>query len=253
MDSSISRSKPALHAVFVLVRSEYWTADVSRYRLGITKETLIPSLQAQTARFDCLLQACPADPFWSERVEMFQPLNTWPWWELKNCVWRYGWPYLLVEIPDDLILPANAIARLRAEAEAILTRDNGHNPCYLNCQRGGVWQNGIVRQLQIDVGSLPVRVKLVRSKIDKAAFKADIGGGELWYQPVHQQMDSHLPSGWEQQPEIAASCIDHVKPRILSMYANAKIVTGTAENATVVLPRRTKSMYFLQERRGRRR
>lgn len=254
LDSSISHSEmSAVRAVFALVRSEYWTADISRYRLAISRESLVASLQAQTADFQTVLQCCPADPFWSERIEAFQPLNPWPWWELKNRVRASGWPYLLVELPDDLILPANAIERLITEANAVLQRDNGNNPFYLNCLTGAAWDCGVVRPLGIDVGSLPIRAKVFRSKFDRASFKVDIEGDPIWYQPVHQEMDCSLPAGWDQQPAQDSICIEHVSRRILSMYSRARLATATAEHATAVLPRRTKSMYFLQQRRGRRR
>lgn len=252
MASSIS-DLPQLRAVFIVIRSEYWTPDVSRYRIGIARETVIPSLEAQAGQYQCFLQSCPADPFWAERFEAFKKLRVKPWWELKDYIWRAGWPYLLIEIPDDLIMSSQLVEKVRHRATEILQAAPGSNPCYLNLLSGGSWESGKCRRLNIDIGSLPIRARLIRSKLDRAAFKDDMTDGPLWYQPVHQQMDCDLPAGWSDQPESDAVCIQHVSARILSMYANMRIVTGTAEHATAALPRRTKSMYFLHERRGRRR
>lgn len=255
MDSPIQK-------ILVLVRSEYWTEEVSRYRNGIAAETIIPSLRQQVLRDDTarvprevFLQSCIADPYWQERVDVFRRANAEPWWRFKAAARNAGYPHLLIEVPDDLILTSNALQTIHDDAVELIERHGrSNNPVYINMLSGGVWEDGQVYPMQIDIGSLPIRVKLVRSKYDNKSFRLDCMAGLQWLQPVHQQMDCVLPAGWgNAKVQSCGDQLKHIHTGILSRYCSLRMATATAQHATIVLPRRTKSMYFLQARRGRRR
>lgn len=92
---------------FLLVRSEYFEIDSSKYRLGITANTLIPSLQKQTSKdFHVVLTMSPMDPQLSKRRNLFKTCGV-P--IIDDYKYVQEVPALEITVGDDDFLCANFV------------------------------------------------------------------------------------------------------------------------------------------------
>lgn len=220
----------------VIVHSEYWTEEASRYRLAISRESLIPTLSLQQASVSLVLKTCLSDPRWRDRMNAFDRLAVTdsgiqmvPHWEQKELRKRQRPPYIEIEMGDDILLRPEAFAVIRECAEQFAARDSGINPCYMNFPAGSIWSAG--REFPIQTATYPMRIRLVRHQRPFGATKAEFPDHSVWLQPVHSMMNISAPDGWEQL-ESHSICVPGVSSNILSRYCRTQVCTGTAVGAT---------------------
>lgn len=97
---------------FLLVQSEYFEIDSSKYRLGITEQTLIPSLQHQTCKDFCIVLTMSAmDPLWTKRIRLFQTCGV---AVIRWYKWRQQTPANEIYVGDDDCLSPTFIERINA-------------------------------------------------------------------------------------------------------------------------------------------
>ena len=95
---------------FIRIRSEYFEHDSSKYRLGVTQQTLIPSLKNQTSKdFIILLEMSAMDPYYSKRRLAFDSVgvDVWPFLTPQSL----ESPRIEISIGDDDFISA-AVVRL---------------------------------------------------------------------------------------------------------------------------------------------
>lgn len=98
---------------YVRIRSEYWEYDSSRYRLAMTQNTLIPSLQEQTDKnFTMVVSVSPMDPFWTKRLTTFDSVGV--SWLFDHEI-ELEEPRRQIDIQDDCFLAPQFIQWINAQ------------------------------------------------------------------------------------------------------------------------------------------
>ena len=221
--------------IYVRVRSEYETSDMSRYRFGLTDNILSQSLRKQTCQdFTIVLLQRSEDPLFTKRIRSLSVNG-------RLVIHDDGleYPRIEVNVGDDDFLGPDFIQKIRECEEFV---GNGRilfpNGFLFYRRRCFLWRNH-PDQVKVDVIFEP----------GKFVFENVIGSLESsWIYCRHWANSNPIDetkirnevqvkwSGWQQN--------------IVHRYCDADIKTGTAANATVSSPRR---VIIPREKKGQRR
>ncbi len=221
--------------IYVRVRSEYETTDMSRYRFGLTENVLAQSLRNQTCQdFTVVLLQNSSDPLFTRRIRSLAVNG-------RLAIHEDGleYPRIEVTVGDDDFLANHFIQKIR-DCEDFF--GNGRI----------LFPNGLIFWRE--------RLFPWRGKPDLVRVDVIFDPHELPFENVVATVDSSwiYCRHWANTNPIDESEIrNEVKVQwkgwqqnIVQRYCNADIKTGTAANATVSAPRR---VIIPREKKGQRR
>lgn len=216
---------------FLLVRSEYYELDSSKYRLGITANTLIPSLQNQTSKdFHVVLTMSPMDPQWTKRRNLFKTCGV-P--IIDDYKYMQEVPALEITVGDDDFLCANFIQVMQRVQPA----DENRALCAPN---GYVFSDG---ELHIWRHSENVVEGIQWVEQDNAnCHKAVIVSEKPGWVYVRHKMNSNMIPIIRGIP-VAGLNWPGWQPRVLEKVSGIRIVTATAQGSEHY-PHRSRSVVY---------
>lgn len=220
--------------IYIRVRSEYFEHDSSRYRLGITQNTLCKSLIHQTDKnFFVLLKQSPMDPFFTKRLESFRNVvNDEP-----------DFPHIEIEVGDDDFLCPTFIDTIRKIPSQ---KEN----CFLSFPNGYIFLNGkmtVFRQRDnfVTVTSWVNPGEHVGKTIDASVDAS-------WIYVRHNMNSFVIPDKFTEGNRVNGLKWAGWKELIVAKYCNIELKTATS-NGSTLHPRKSKSVVIGKGTGGARR
>jgi hypothetical protein len=220
--------------VLIRIRSEYFESDSSRYRLGITQNTIVASLKNQTDKnFLLCWSQCPMDPLWSARRKAFAEFT-------EGSVQV---PRIEIEVGDDDFLCPDFVEKLR---RIPLQKEN----CRLDFPNGYIFHDGKLRVWR----SRPCVVtgQIIIDGTRHITRTIEAIPDPCWIYLRHQMNSSMIPA-----QQIAGNEINGLKwpgwnQNIVNRYAKIQVATATSDGCKLH-PRRSKSVVIPRNAGGNRR
>lgn len=221
--------------IYLRIRSEYFEADSSRYRLALTQNILCQSLRHQTdPEFMVLLAQSPMDPFWTKRKNSFQS---------RDAEEPTG-QRIEVEVGDDDFLCPTFIETIR---KIPLQQKNS----FLVFQNGYIFHEG---KLMVWRGRDDLVV--VTMMIDPGAHvgeTVEATSNPSWIYCRHQMNSIVVPDEMLQGARVNGLKWAGWKENIVARYCKTAVKTATA-NGCELHPTKSKSAIFAKgSARNRRR
>lgn len=226
----------------VRIRSEYYEHDASKYRLGLSQQTIIQSLRRQSFQdFHVILEVSPMDPLYSSRIDAFNGIGL--GLQLLEYYQRPPGPFLETTVGDDDFLNANLFAALQ---QAPVSSQN----VSLELPNGYIFHDGKLHVLR----NRPGIVNTVQW------YNPDRGIGEsmvlselpYWIYVRHRQNRSLLDRKLLFSPEVQGLCWPGWNGRLVDRLARVKVAEASCFGSTLH-PTKSKSVVFARGTRSRRR
>lgn len=216
--------------IFVLIRSEYFTVDASRYRLGISEMTSIPSLRLQMDKdFTLVLDMCPMDPRWSMRLQAFESIGV-PVIPMHEYVEEYQYSHRVeIELQDDDFYHSDLVSKTRAMSQ----RSSG-NLQFLMAD-GYLFCNGNLRSM--------INYNLVKNRQIADPQSRLFSPIRIAYSPMWVHVRHRMNYTITNQDDLFNAVIPSLNWRgwnhhLVTKYSEMEIKTGTAVGAKESIYRR---------------
>lgn len=217
---------------FLRIRSEYFEVDSSKYRLGITDVTLIPSLINQTSKkFVILLEMSAMDPCYTRRRGVFKSIGV-PVY-IDSHALDLPYPRFEVIVGDDDFLVKNFVA-------VINTLPQQRQNTMLLSPNGYVFESG---ELRVCNGR-PDLVEAIQI-VDDAPLSDSVGIEVSKYPGwIHVRHGMNLTFGKKTSgPVVSGLKWPGWNPRVVATYCGVSVKTATAQGCELH-PTRSKSVVF---------
>ena len=217
---------------YVRIRSSYFEHDASKYRLSITQNTLIPSLQAQNSKdFTILLDMSDMDPFYTKRRETFASVGV----TIRKTYSRIVTPRIEIEVGDDDFLCGNFVQVIqRVEKQAANTR--------LIAPNGYIFVNGGLHPWTAHPDMVPV-TQFVEPDNLHVDNRIELSKSPAWIYVRHNCCTDKFVGRTISIPAISGLNWPGWKEKIVGRLSEMAILTGTAEGCQLH-PTRSKSVVF---------
>jgi len=216
--------------IFILIRSEYFTVDASRYRLGISEMTSIPSLRLQMDKdFTLVLDMCPMDPRWSMRLRAFESIGV-PVIPMHEYTEEYQYSMRVeIELQDDDFYSPELIEKVRSGSQ------RGIANMKLLVPDGYLFCNG---ELRHTTRHSLVNIHMIREPHTKSGSFTRIAHSPMWVH-VRHRMNYTVTN----QDDLFNAVIPSLNWRgwnhhLVTKYSEMEIKTGTAVGAKESIYRR---------------
>lgn len=226
----------------VRIRSEYFEAESSRYRLAMSQQTIIPSLRLQKFQdFHVVLEMSPMDPLYSARLNAFKDIGA--GLLLLEHYQRPPAPFLETTVGDDDFLNANLLAALQQAPAA------SQNTC-LVIPHGYIFYDSKLHVLR----NMPNLVDTVQwCHPDRAIEKiCEISQLPYWIYVRHGMNRSLLDKSVLFSPEIQGLSWPGWNVNIVKRLAAVRVAEASCFGSTLH-PTKSKSVVFATGTRSRRR
>ena len=235
--------------MIVFVDCEYWSHDISRFRLAIMRQTLIESLRkCRIHKNDTLfvLKMCPMDPRWSERIEAFRGFHRCTVFEQNRIAHYRQIPRIEMNLHDDVSLHPEFFRT----AVHLVSQQSGKETIFIDFNAGYVLRSESTQA--VTTHRQPVRLRMIRSKGRAGRTSVSAGDRRLWLQVAHKYSDydaDQIATGDVSNDSLWSA----VHLPTLKLYCGVRMCTGTAAGA-VAFRHRSKSFIHAESySRGRRR
>lgn len=224
---------------FLRIQSEYYEVDSSKYRLGITDTTLIPSLIHQTDKqFVILLEMSAMDPNWSRRRRLFESVGV-PVYVNESSL-ELPYPRIEIHVGDDDFLVKNVVAILKTLPEQT------ENTKLLS-PNGYLFEDGKI-SLCNNREDLVEAFQYVRpGSVEKSMLVSKYAG---WIHVRHKMNLTSSPS--VKGPEVKGLNWPGWNAGLVKRYSEISVTTATAKGCQLH-PTRSKSVIYARGSQRKRR
>lgn len=223
---------------FIRIQSRYFEIDSSRYRLAISDQTIIPSLQNQSSKdFTVVLDQCPMDPIWTKRRNSFSscgvPMTD--WYDHKP-----EYPFLEITVGDDDFLVPSFVEVLQRVPQQTENTE-------LLAEHGYLWADGKVYEWS---GSHKV-IEAIQWIDDRECVRGIVVSNRPGWVHCRHQMNASLPESCDKVLPQGLKMAGW-NPNLLDRICRMKIVQASAQGCELH-PMRSKSVVFAEGSSRRRR
>jgi len=235
--------------MIVFVDCEYWSHDISRFRLAVTRQSLAESLRrCQIREQDTLfvLKMSPMDPRWSERINAFKGFERCTIFDQKKISGYRKVPRIEINLHDDVSLHPEFFR----SAVHLVSQQPGKKTIFIDFNSGYVLRTDGVQA--VTTRRQPVRLRMIRGNMRSGKRSVSAGDRRLWLQVAHKYSDyseDEIATGDASNDSLWSA----VHLPTLRLYCGVRMCTGTASGA-VAFRHRSKSFIHAEDySRGRRR